>query len=185
MREVVALPVTEAGFAPFGAALNAAPARLEPWNGRPEAEAVVELLTALQIGGPAQHLLEVMERHPHSSQTFFPLTSTPYLIAVAPDATDGRPDTDGLCAFIVPAGTVIQYRPAVWHAPLTALGPEARFAMHVHKDGSAADCEFSDIPSVVIRLEVSRDRSGPSPRAGDTPPPPSLSSQGDFRDAHE
>lgn len=86
-----------------------------------------------------------MERHRYSSQTFFPLDASRYLVCVAPDGSNGQPDPDALLAFLVPAGTGITYRADVWHHPMTALDREARFAVLMWRDGSADDEEFIDL----------------------------------------
>lgn len=154
MLELSAIPITPETFEPFGDVILGASGSLAPWNGRSDAEATLERLAAAKPLATDQHVLYLLERHVHSTQAFFPLEPEPYLIVTAPTAPDGKPDLTGLRAFVVPARSVIQYHPAVWHAPLTTLGSSGQFAMYVHKDGSDADCEFFEIPPVAVRLEV-------------------------------
>ena len=166
MHEIVASPISARAFAPFGDVLLDDTGALAPWNGRPEADSVLEKLVACQPAHADGHVMRLLERHRHSTQAFFPLDADAYLVATAPTAPDGTPQLDRLVAFVVPAGSVIQYRPDVWHAPLTTLGADGRFAMHIFKDGSEADCEFFQIPPVAVRLEAAQRAHGPHPTSG-------------------
>ncbi|WP_428032862.1 ureidoglycolate lyase [Ancylobacter sp.] len=154
MREICAQPLTPDAFAPYGDVVAIVSRTVLPWNGRPQARAVLEVVEAPEPTEPGRHEVRLMERHLHSTQAFFPLDGLPYLIAVAPDAPDGGPDLAALTAFVVPGDTGLQYRTALWHVPITVLGASGRLAMHVHKDGSDADCEFRDVPPVGIRLDA-------------------------------
>ena len=154
MREIQAQALTSDAFAPFGDVVNMVSPVVRPSNGRADAQAVLEVVEAPGTTEPNRHVVRLMERHLHSTQAFFPLDGQPYLVVVAPDAPDGAPDLSALAAFAVAGDTGIQYRTAVWHVPMTALRASGRFAMHVHKDGSDADCEFRDVPAVGIRLDV-------------------------------
>jgi len=154
MAEIQAELLTAEAFAPFGEVLASAHDSATPLNDRASARAVIEVVAATPATASDRHLVAVMERHSHSTQAFLPLDGRPYLVVVAPTAPDGSPDLSGLAAFAVPGRTGVQYRRAVWHAPITALGPSGRLATVVHKDGSAADCEFRDVPPIGIRLDA-------------------------------
>lgn len=152
LREIQARPISAAAFACYGDLLAAAPATATPRNGR---QGAIPVLEVVEVPGPAQpdcHRVELMERHPCSTQAFFPLDGAAYLIVVAPDRADGGPDLTALSAFLMPGDVAVQYRTAVWHTPLTVLGRRGRFAMLVHKDGTATDCEFLAVPPIGIRL---------------------------------
>lgn len=98
-------------------------------------------------------MLEKMERHRFSSQTFLPLEASRYLVCVAPHDKDGRPDPALLQAFIVPTGVGITYRANVWHHPMMALDRTASFAVVMWRDGSEGDEEFVDLAEP-LRVEV-------------------------------
>ncbi|KAF5025246.1 hypothetical protein F66182_2712 [Fusarium sp. NRRL 66182] len=86
--------------------------------------------------------VNILERHPFTSQTFTPLASTAsiYLIIVAPSlppsAQDeglpvpsgeglpgrGLPDLKGLRAFIATDRQAVTYAAGTWHAPMVVLG---------------------------------------------------------------
>jgi len=93
-------------------------------------------------------VVEILERHPFTTQMFVPLGTTPggrYLVIVAPslppspvdealpvpNAADGGelpgrglPDLRGLSAFVATADQAVSYGAGTWHAPMVALGPE-------------------------------------------------------------
>ncbi|KAJ7680563.1 galactose-binding domain-like protein [Mycena polygramma] len=68
--------------------------------------------------------LKVMERHPFTNQAFIPMGKGPgegladpgsaYLVVVAKNATDGRPDVTTVRAFVANASQGIVYNTAVW-----------------------------------------------------------------------
>jgi len=104
-----------------------------------------------EVGGSVE--VQVLERHPFTSQTFIPLTadkSKRYLVIVAPtldtitaedeklpmptptspptkDGTrlpgPGLPDLTRLKTFVVTGEQAVTYAPGTWHAPMIALGP--------------------------------------------------------------
>lgn len=97
--------------------------------------------------------IQVLERHPFTTQTFIPLTADKtkaYLVIVAPSLPPGKldealpvpssttssgsprdiklpgrglPDLTRLTAFIATPGQAVTYGPGTWHAPMVALGP--------------------------------------------------------------
>ena len=153
MREIAVEPVEAEAFRPFGFVLGTVSQALAPQSLRPAADAVIEMLKPRGPTGRELHVVELLERHPFSTQTFIPIGVATYLVVVASSAADGSPNLTRLRAFRIPGSTIVQYHAAVWHAPLTALDPAGSFAMHVHRDGSSGDTEFLDIPPVAIRLE--------------------------------
>ena len=82
-----------------------------------------------------------MERHVYSSQTFFPLSVSRYLVIVSPSKDDGTPEIEFLEAFIVLGSQGINYNIGTWHYPLTVLDRDASFAALVWEDGSDSDTE--------------------------------------------
>jgi ureidoglycolate lyase len=143
---ITAEPLTAEAFAPFGEifARPAEPGRLDPQllleNNRPGAR---PMLTLIRVA-PKQVPLEVtlLERHPHSSQTFVPVQVARYLVVVAPKEPSGRPDLARVRAFIVAGNQGVNYHRDTWHHGLTVLDREAEFAVFMWNDGSDADTEF-------------------------------------------
>ncbi|KAL8959504.1 MAG: hypothetical protein Q9193_003647 [Seirophora villosa] len=84
--------------------------------------------------------VEVLERHPYTTQTFIPLSSSSsggrearYLVIVAPALAPqgkgpfqrmGPPDLDNLRAFWAHAGQAVTYGAETWHAPMAVVGEE-------------------------------------------------------------
>ncbi|MEM8732263.1 MAG: ureidoglycolate lyase [Pseudomonadota bacterium] len=137
MTDVVAGPLTEAAFAPFGDVLDTggAPdkminqglcgryhdrARLDFADGR----AGISLFDAQPRSLPLP--LEMVERHPEGSQAFLPLSEHPFLVIVAPDE-DGQPGLP--LAFLTLPGQGVNFHRATWHGVLTPLHAPGRFAV--------------------------------------------------------
>ncbi|KAF9882300.1 ureidoglycolate hydrolase [Colletotrichum karsti] len=91
--------------------------------------------------------VEVLERHPFTTQTFVPFAAAggvagaAYLVIVAPTLPEtgttenlpapqsggrgrGLPDLKGLKAFVASPGQAVTYGAGTWHAPMVALGPQ-------------------------------------------------------------
>jgi ureidoglycolate lyase len=90
-----------------------------------------------------------LERHPLSSQAFFPLEAQPFLVVVAaagdgPSAPVGR-----LRAFLSSGRQGVNYRRNTWHHPLIALGRISRFLV-VDRGGSGENCEELALDAAVL-----------------------------------
>ena len=88
-------------------------------------------------------------RHRHeapslSSQTFFPLDVTRYVVLVAPHGAVGMPDMLRARAFMVPGDAAITYAADSWHHPMLALDRPASFSFLLWRDGTDADIETDD-----------------------------------------
>ncbi len=81
--------------------------------------------------------LRVMERHPLSSQMFYPLGSSPYLIAVAPA---GDLDPKQIRVFIASAAQGVNYHPGTWHHYSLALNETSDFLV-IDRIGDDENCE--------------------------------------------
>lgn len=94
--------------------------------------------------------VRMLERHPLSSQTFIPLSDTPFLIVVAIAETEPR--AMDLYAFLSNGRQGVNYHRAVWHHPLLALEKTSDF-MVVDLDCNAENCDeffFDDNVQVTI-----------------------------------
>jgi ureidoglycolate lyase len=89
-------------------------------------------------------VVALLEKHPSSTQLFFPMNARRYLVVVA--RGNDRPDLSTLSAFVASGRQGISYFPGVWHHPLIALDAETDFACLVFEDGSAGDCEVFRLP---------------------------------------
>ena len=79
-----------------------------------EGKAIVSIFTALKRNFPMQ--IDMMEKHPLSSQAFIPMKETTFITFVAP--LGEKPEINKIESFIVPPGKGINYKPDIWHFPL-------------------------------------------------------------------
>lgn len=155
---LVAEPITAAAFAPFGQILS-----LPTAVGRVDYSTFAENLrpghaglcfrTSLTEPTALPLRTRVMERHAFSSQAFLPVDVARYVVMVAPGGADGGPDLAGARLFLVDGGTGINYRPAVWHHPMTVLDRNAVFATVMFNDGGDRDEDWADLP-VEVELAI-------------------------------
>jgi ureidoglycolate lyase len=158
---VVAVPLTPEAFAPFGQVLQGSGAATErkPFasrmhNGRASAHPNMTWMKVLPASGPLR--IEVLERHPHSNQTFVPLRGTRHLVAVCPSGMDGSPILSGLRVFVADGAQSVNYDANVWHAPRTALSAPGEFVMFRWDDGSDLDTETVALEAPIgVELERS------------------------------
>lgn len=73
------------------------------------------------------HPIRVLEKHPHSSQTFLPMgrleTEISYLVVVAlEERNTAKPDLSTLKAFTCKGNQAVTYGAGIWHAPMIVLG---------------------------------------------------------------
>ena len=165
--EVIAAPLTREGFAPFGevvsaglgqgaaaaAVANQGTAVRFDWSAALEstrAGARPNLAVFRSTPQPLPLALKLLERHPHSTQTFLPMIASRYLVCVAPDDRDGGPDLARLRAFICGPGLGVNYRRGLWHHPIVALEAVAEFAVLIWEDGSTGDCEERPLPAPIL-----------------------------------
>jgi len=153
MRELRAIPLTVAAFAPFGAVVSAGLQQGQSANqgtavrfdfcaavtsSRPAARGNLAVFRSRQKSLPFD--VKLLERHPCSTQAFVPMVCTRFLVVTAPTAGDGSPDAAGIVAFVCGPGQGVSYDVGVWHHPIIALDGDADFAMLAYEDGSALDC---------------------------------------------
>ncbi|MEO7952948.1 MAG: ureidoglycolate lyase [Polaromonas sp.] len=90
-------------------------------------------------------VVSYFERHPLSSQLFYPLSPTRYLVVVCPAAADGQPDAGRAHAWLAGSGIGINYHAGVWHYPLVALDQGGDFLMLMAQSGGMQDCEIAQL----------------------------------------
>lgn len=158
-----ARPFTKEAFAPYGdvisagvtagSSANMGTATRFDWctaliNARPNAKANIAVFRSLAKSLPFP--VELLERHPFSTQAFVPMVCTRFLVCVAPDAPDGGPDVSRLEAFLCTPGQGLNYRQGVWHHPLIAIDGPADLVMVAFEDGTVGDCEVRKLPAPVL-----------------------------------
>ncbi|KFY52423.1 hypothetical protein V497_08529 [Pseudogymnoascus sp. VKM F-4516 (FW-969)] len=109
--------------------------------------------------------VEILERHPFTTQTFVPLglaasdPSTRYLVIVAPNLSPAQggepaaspaarmpgrnlPDLSKMQAFIARGDQGVTYAPGTWHAPMVVLGEKVGFVVAQFVSGvGEEDCQ--------------------------------------------
>lgn len=162
-RTVVAEPLTSVAFSPFGSVVSAGLFSGSSANQgtavrfdrcaavtstRPTATANLAVFRSTAKALPFS--VQLLERHPCSTQTFLPMICTRFLIVVSPTAPDGNPDLAGLRSFLCGPGQGISYAVGVWHHPIIAIDGDADFVMLAWEDGTARDCVEHLLTSSVL-----------------------------------
>ena len=75
---------------------------------------IVSIFSALKRTFPMK--IDMMEKHPLSSQAFIPMKETTFLSFVAPPGK--FPEINKVQSFIIPPKTGINYKSGIWHFPL-------------------------------------------------------------------
>lgn len=158
LKTVRVQPIQEALFTPFGfvgCPIGDAGRRnnfgvIE--NRRTNADINLAQISADDRTQSTEIQLEMLERHPCSSQSFFPLDVESYLVVVCENGDDDRPLLTTLKAFHVPGNVGITYKVNVWHAGISVLKGGRNFLMVIYENNTADDCQFMDIAPVLISL---------------------------------
>ena len=151
LKTIQAKRLNATDFAPFGEVLllPSAPERVyfqdAPTKLRPHAAASIStIFKAPSSGWPFK--ISVLERHEFSSQTFMPAQVHTWLIVVAPNNAEGKPDLDRVQAFLADDSQGITYLPNTWHHELTVFEEPARFHIFMWRDQTSSDEEFCPVP---------------------------------------
>ncbi len=143
--------LTRAAFAPFGDVIDVAGSRHWTTNqgfaerfhdlasldltfrgGRP----IVSVFRAKPRTMPLR--IEIMERHPLSSQAFVPMTPGPFLVVVARPGK--APTAKDMICFRTTGSQGINYARGTWHHPLIALERRTDF-LTIDRGGKGANCD--------------------------------------------
>jgi len=139
---LVAEPLTEAAFGPFGFVREIPKGGLRegpfaPFGDtRPNAQVNATLISCPARQGPRS--IRDIERHLHGSQFFIPLCGELSLVVFPagdePDLAQGR-------AFVAAPNQAFGYHKGVWHAGVAAAAQEASVASLLSRDGTNADVD--------------------------------------------
>ena len=145
------VPISATGLAPFATLLasDGSPRVDFPAAAERGPEAVQPSLCVLSVAPvPAGPLsFARMERHPHTAQTFMPLTVGRWIVVVAPGDAAGLPDASRAKAFLAGPGDAIVYHRNAWHAAITVFDRPAEIAMMMWKTASGDDTVLADLPA--------------------------------------
>ncbi len=87
---------------------------------------------------PRPIAVKLLERHPLSSQAFFPLDNKPYLVLVAPAAD--KVEVGKMYAFIANGRQGVNYHRGIWHHPLLAIDEQTDFIV-IDRGGEGENCD--------------------------------------------
>ena len=158
------VPLTAAAFAPFGEVIETAghaprlinegtsqrfddltPVDVLADGGRP----LISIFRATPR--PLPFVVKGLERHPLSSQAFYPLDGLPYLVVVA--SAGDSPWETRIRAFRAAGNQGVNYRRGTWHHALLALGKTCHFLV-IDRGGSEENCDEVVVePAVTVVTE--------------------------------
>lgn len=154
---IIAKRITEAAFAPYGAVISHQPGvaiadASAAFSGGERAMQPVLEWVQLTTSVVLPTLVDKVEHHPFSDQTFLPHSQAPFLVVVCPARTDGSPDGEKAEAFVVPATNGVTFRRGVWHRSLAPLTAPSAFTMSMARTGRGDDTVIAalDRPVEVI-----------------------------------
>jgi ureidoglycolate lyase len=153
MSDIVlrASALTAEEFAPFGEVIEI-DARASRWINDGTCRRFDDLaqVDVMEAGGrplisifeatprPMPFRIRAIERHPISSQAFFPLEARRFLIVVAGQGSS--PIAERLRVYVSSGAQGVNYRRNTWHHPLIALDQPSRFLV-VDRGGQDENCE--------------------------------------------
>ena len=165
-RFLEAMPLTAAAFAPFGDVIQTCGRVAHPINeGTCERFDDLATVDVLASGGrplitifralpqPPPFEVKVLERHPLSSQAFYPLDGLPFLVVVA--AHGDAPLASRIRAYRASGDQGVSYRRNTWHHSLIALGQTSRFLV-IDRGGAGQNCEEQRVDPVILVVAQQR-----------------------------
>ncbi|KAI0358415.1 allantoicase [Trametes cingulata] len=113
----------------------------------------------IDVGPGGEWEVKLLERHPCTNQAFIPMgggvglgdaveePGTTYLVIVAKNGADDKPDLGTMRAFVASAGQGIVYDTGIWHHPMAALHKTMDFTCVETQicNGDKLDCEVVDL----------------------------------------
>ncbi|KAI0790792.1 galactose-binding domain-like protein [Abortiporus biennis] len=110
--------------------------------------------------------VKLLERHPFTNQAFIPMGAgvadglkdpgDRYLVIVAKNGGDNKPDLETLRAFVATTGQGIVYDTGIWHHPMAALDGPIDFTCVETQigNGSPLDCEIVELDGTIGGYKV-------------------------------
>ena len=90
---------------------------------------------------------DLVERHPHGSQAFVPLSGFRFVVVVAPQAE--TVEAEDLRAFVTNGRQGINYHRGTWHMPLIALEAGQEFLV-IDRAGDSPNCDEHSLGETVL-----------------------------------
>lgn len=96
------------------------------------------------------HTIDMVERHPHGSQAFVPLTPCRMMVVVAPPGDSV--DAADLKAFVSNGRQGINYHLGTWHMPLIAFDAGQEFLI-IDRVGESTNCDLLYLDEPITLLD--------------------------------
>ncbi len=152
-------PLTRESFARYGDVIETLADRLVAMNAarfeRFDNECVVEArdgqvaisIVRCRLSTVLPYRFDTVERHPHGSQAFVPLTPYRFMVVVAPPEEDVA--ADDLRAFVTNGRQGVNYHRGTWHMPLIAFDAGQEFLV-IDRSGKSPNCDEHSLEEAVI-----------------------------------
>ncbi len=152
------VPLTKEAFAPYGDLIETGTDPMIINYGNTERHHDLAALDLAEKAGkplvsifrskplPLPLNLQIMERHPLSSQAFIPMGNEPYLVVVAPA---GEFDGGKLQVFIARPDQGVNYARGTWHHYCLALNDVSDFVV-IDRGGEGPNCDEAGLPEPVV-----------------------------------
>lgn len=157
-RTLTPIALTSTNFAPFGDVVEATGAAKSINYGQTEryhdlaaidvsadnGQTLVNIFRSTPLPLPIK--IEIMERHPLSSQMFMPLSDNSYLVVVAPK---GNFDESKVEVFLASPNQGVNYHAGTWHHYSLALNAVSDFLV-VDRGGEGDNCDEVELTDPII-----------------------------------
>jgi ureidoglycolate lyase len=100
---------------------------------------------------PLPHQIKVLERHPLSSQAFYPLEDCAFLVVVAEGTAP--PVAEAIRVFQSNGKQGVNFRRNTWHHSLLAIDRLTRFLV-VDRGGPGENCEEAPVLNAIVRVDM-------------------------------
>lgn len=162
MKRLTVEPLTPEAFAPFGDVIqtrdsswyhiNQGSTRRYHDLARVQCQGEQAAVGISLAVGDAFHYpvtVRMLERHPKGSQAWIPRAAgashaPAFLVVVAPNGHDDRPDESGLRVFLAQPDQGVNYRQGTWHHPLLSFGASGEFVVidRIAGDHNCDECDL-------------------------------------------
>ncbi|MGI9271780.1 MAG: ureidoglycolate lyase [Woeseiaceae bacterium] len=155
--------LTRASFAPFGDVVESSEQQVEAMNAESferfddlcdvaaEDGRIAVSIARCRTATSLPHSFNMVERHPHGSQAFVPLTPCRMLVVVAPPGENVA--AGDLHAFVSNGRQGINYHVGTWHMPLIAFDPGQEFLI-IDRVGESPNCDLHYLDEPVTLLDI-------------------------------
>ena len=156
--------LTPARFAPYGDVIEATAERVAAMNAsrfdrfddlcRVETDIAGHVAVSIarcRVATALPYRFDVVERHPHGSQAFVPLTPCRFVVVVGPP--EATVEAGDLRAFMTNGRQGINYHRGTWHMPLIAFESGQQFLV-IDRAGDTPNCDEHSLGETVELVEA-------------------------------